>query len=112
MNTLRNKVQLIGNLGADPEVKTFNGGKTVARFSIATTDAYKDKEGNKVSETTWHNIVAWGRTASVAEKFLKKGSEVAIEGRLSNRSYEDKEGIKRYVTEIIVNELLLIGGKN
>lgn len=112
MNTLRNKVQLIGNLGADPEVKTFNGGKTVARFSIATTDAYKDKEGNKVSETTWHNVVAWGRTASVAEKFLKKGSEVAIEGRLSNRSYEDKEGIKRYVTEIIVNELLLIGGKN
>ena len=112
MNTLRNKVQLIGNLGQNPEVKELNGGKKVAKFSLATNETYRNKAGEKVTETQWHNLVAWGKTADIIEKFLKKGSEVAIEGKLLNRNYTDKEGVKRYVTEIQVNELLMLGGKN
>jgi len=110
MNTLRNKVQLIGNLGQNPEVKELNGGKKVAKFSLATNETYKNKAGEKVTDTQWHNLVAWGKTADIIEKYLKKGSEVAVEGKLLNRNYTDKEGVKRYVTEIQVSELLMLGG--
>lgn len=112
MNTLRNKVQLIGNLGQNPEVKELNGGKKVAKFSLATNETYRNKAGEKVTDTQWHNLVAWGKTADIIEKYLKKGSEVAVEGKLLNRNYTDKEGVKRYVTEIQVSELLMLGGKN
>lgn len=112
MNTLRNKVQLIGNLGQDPEVKELNGGKKVAKFSLATNETYRNKAGEKVTDTQWHNLVAWGKTAEIIEKYLKKGSEVAVEGKLLNRNYTTKEGVKRYVTEIQVSDLLMLGGKN
>lgn len=112
MKTLRNKVQLIGNLGKSPEVKELNGGKKVARFSIATNETYRKKSGEKVTDTQWHNLVAWGKTAEFVEKYIKKGSEVAIQGKLFNRSYTDTNGIKRYVTEIQVNDLLMLGEKN
>ena len=111
MNALRNKVQLIGNLGMNPEVKTLDGGKKLAKMSIATNETYKNSKGERVTETQWHNLVAWGKTAEIVEKFLKKGSEVAVEGKLVNRNYTDKEGVKRYITEIEVNELLMLGGK-
>lgn len=111
MNALRNKVQLIGNLGMDPEVKSLDGGKKLAKMSIATNENYKNAKGEKVTETQWHNLVAWGKTAEIIEKFLKKGSEVAIEGKLINRNYTDKEGIKRYVTEIEVSEVLMLDAK-
>jgi single-strand DNA-binding protein len=111
MYALRNKVQLIGNLGNTPEVKTIESGKKMARFSIATNEVYKNAKGEKVVETQWHNLVAWGKVAEIAEKFLEKGREVAIEGKLVNRNYTDKEGTKRYITEILVNELLLLGEK-
>ncbi|MFI5164085.1 MAG: single-stranded DNA-binding protein [Bacteroidia bacterium] len=112
MNNLRNKVQLIGNLGQNPEVKELNGGKKVAKFSLATNETYRNKAGEKVTDTQWHNLVAWGKTADIIEKYLKKGSEVAVEGKLLNRNYTDKEGVKRYVTEIQVSDLLMLGGKN
>ena len=111
MNALKNKVQLIGNLGNAPEVKTFDGGKKLVKMSIATNESYKNKKGEKVTETFWHNLVAWGKTADIAEKYLNKGSEVAIEGKLTNRSYTDKEGKKKYITEVQVNELLILGPK-
>ena len=111
MKTLRNKVQLIGNLGADPEVKELTDGKTVAKLSLVTKDTYKKASGEKVTETQWHNLVAWGKTAEIAGKYLRKGNRVAISGKLSNRTYEDKKGIKRYVTEIVVDELLMLGDK-
>lgn len=108
---MRNKVQLIGNLGQNPEVKELNGGKKLAKFSLATNETYRNKEGEKVTDTQWHNLTVWGKTADIVEKYLKKGSEVAVEGKLLNRNYTDKEGVKRYVTEIQVNELLMLGGK-
>lgn len=111
MYALKNKVQLIGNLGGNPEVKTTEGGKKLARFSIATHEVYRNAKGDKVTETQWHNLVAWGKVAEIAEKFLVKGSEVAIEGKLVNRSYNDKEGHKKYVTEVQVNEVLMLGEK-
>jgi single-strand DNA-binding protein len=111
MYALKNKVQLIGNLGNAPEVKNTENGKKLARFSMATNETYRGRTGEKITETTWHNVVAWGKVADIAEKFLTKGKEVAIEGKLINHSYTDKDGIKRYVTEIQVNELLMIGGE-
>ena len=111
MNALRNKVQLIGNLGMDPEVKALNGGKKLAKMSIATNETYKNAKGERVTETQWHNLIAWGKTAEIVEKFLKKGSEVAIEGKLINNNYTDKEGVKRYFTEIEVSEVLMLGSK-
>ena len=108
MNTLRNRVQLIGNLGNDPEILTFDGSKTLAKFSIATSEVYKNEKGEKTSETQWHNLVAWGNTAKIAEQILKKGNEVAIEGKLTTRSYNDKDGNKKYINEIVVNEILLL----
>lgn len=111
MNALRNKVQLIGNLGMDPEVKALNGGKKLAKMSIATNETYKNAKGEKVTETQWHNLIAWGKTADLVEKFLKKGSEVAIEGKLINNNYTDKEGVKRYTTQIEVSEVLMLDSK-
>ena len=111
MSTLRNKVQLIGNLGNAPEIITLESGKKLAKFSIATNEVYKNAQGEKVTETQWHNLVAWNKTAEIVEKYVEKGREIAIEGKLTSRSYDDKDGNKRYITEIIVNELLLLGGK-
>jgi single-strand DNA-binding protein len=111
MSTLRNKVQLIGNLGNKPEIITLESGKKLAKFSLATNENYKNAQGEKVTDTQWHNIVAWNKTAEIIEKFLEKGNEVAIEGKLTSRSYETKEGEKRYITEIVCNELLMLGGK-
>jgi single-strand DNA-binding protein len=111
MNALRNKVQLIGNLGMNPEIKMLDGQKKLAKMSIATNESYKNAKGELVKETQWHNLIAWGKTADIIEKYLKKGSEVAVEGKLINRNYTDKEGTKRYITEIQVNELLILGSK-
>jgi len=111
MNTLRNKVQLIGNLGNAPEIITLESGKKLAKFSIATNDSYKNAQGEKITDTQWHNLVAWNKTAEIVEKYLEKGKEVAIEGKLTSRSYEDKDGTKKYITEVVVNELLLLGSK-
>ena len=111
MNTLRNKVQLIGNLGNSPEIITLDSGKKLAKFSIATNESYKNSQGEKVTDTQWHNIIAWNKTADIIEKYLEKGNEVAIEGKLTSRSYETKEGEKRYVTEVVCNELLMLGNK-
>lgn len=111
MNTLRNKVQLIGNLGNDPEIISLENGKKIAKFSIATNDTYRNAQGEKVVDTQWHNVVAWNKTAEIIEKYVEKGKEIAVEGRLTNRSYETKEGEKRYITEIVCNELLLLGSK-
>lgn len=111
MNTLRNKVQLIGRLGQDPEIVTFQDGNKLAKFSLATDDSYKDKSGNKVERTYWHNIVVNGQLVKIVEDYVKKGQEIAVEGKLTNKSYDTKEGEKRYITEIIVSEILLLGGK-
>ncbi|MBD0824741.1 single-stranded DNA-binding protein [Aestuariibaculum marinum] len=109
MNTLRNKVQLIGNLGNDPEILNLESGKTLAKFTIATNDTYTNNKGEKITDTQWHNVIAWGHTAKIIEKYVGKGKEVAIEGKLTSRSYDDKEGNKRYITEIVCNELLMLG---
>ena len=111
MNNLKNKVQLIGNLGNNPEVINLDSGKKLAKFSIATNESYKNSQGEQIKDTQWHNIVAWGKTADIIEKYLQKGHEVAVEGKLVNRSYDDKDGNKRYITEVVVNELLMLGGK-
>lgn len=111
MSNLRNSVRLIGFLGADPEVKVIGEKKKLAKVSIATTDSFKNEKGEKIEETQWHNLVMWDGLAAIAEKYLRKGSEVSVEGKLSTRSYTDKEGIKRYFTEILVNELLMLGKK-
>ncbi|MDX2046119.1 MAG: single-stranded DNA-binding protein [Chitinophagaceae bacterium] len=111
MYALKNKVQLIGNLGNNPDVRTTESGKKWARFSVATNEVYRNAKGDKVTETQWHYLVAWGKVAEIAEKYLQKGSEVAIEGKLVNRSYTDKDGVKKYVTEVQVNELLMLGAK-
>jgi single-strand DNA-binding protein len=109
MYALKNKVQLIGNLGNAPEVRNTESGKKLVRFSVATNEQYKNAKGERVTETQWHNLIAWGKVAEIAEKFLVKGTEVAIEGKLVNRNYMDKEGNKKYITEIQVNELLMLG---
>ena len=111
MSTLRNKVQLIGNLGSQPEVITLESGKKLAKFTMATNENYKNASGEKITDTQWHNIIAWGNTAKIIEDYVNKGDELAIEGKLTSRSYDDKEGNKRYITEIVVNELLMFGGK-
>ncbi len=109
MNTLKNKVQLIGNLGQEPEIVNLESGKKLAKFSIATNDYYYNKAGDKITDTQWHNIVAWGKTADIIEKYVNKGQEIALEGKLTSRSYEDPEGKKRYITEVVCNELLMLG---
>ncbi len=111
MNTLRNNVKLIGRLGQDPEVRELEKGKKVASFSMATSEVYTDKAGNKQENTQWHNIVAWGSLAELAEKYMKKGREVAVDGRLTYRQWEDKNGSKHNTAEIVANEILLLGAK-
>ena len=111
MYALRNKVQLIGNLGAKPEVKNTENGKKLAQFSVATNESYRNANGEKITETQWHRVIVWGKLAEIAEQYLDKGKEIALEGKLVNRSYTDKEGIKRYITEIQANELLMLGSK-
>jgi len=112
MYALKNKVQLIGNLGNNPEIKTLDGGKKMAKFSIATNESYRSANGEKVTETQWHSLVAWGKLAEIIEKYISKGSEVAVEGKLTYRTFNDKDGNKRYFTEIQVNELLMLGEKS
>ena len=109
MNAMKNKVQLIGNVGQEPEVKTIGEGKKVANITIATNDYYFNDKGDKVEQTEWHRVVAWGKVADIIEKYVTKGKEIAIEGKLTHRSYDDKDGIKRYVTEIVANDILLLG---
>ena len=111
MNALRNKVQLIGRLGQEPEIINFNDGNKMAKFSLATDDSYKDNKGVKVERTYWHNVVVKNGLVNVIENYVTKGQEIAIEGKLTNRMWEDKEGNKRYVTEILCNELLMLGNK-
>ena len=106
-----NKVILVGNLGKDPEVRYLDGGVAVANFPLATTETYKDKTGNRVDQTEWHNVVLWRGLAEITEKYLKKGSQVYIEGKLRTRSYDDKEGIKRYTTEIVADNMTMLGGR-
>jgi single-strand DNA-binding protein len=109
MNALKNKVQLIGHVGQDPEIKNLEGGKKLATISIATNEVYINDKGEKVEQTEWHRVIAWGKVAEIIEKYVVKGKEIAIEGKLTHKSYEDKNGEKRYFTEIIANELLLMG---
>ena len=104
-----NKVILLGNLGKDPEVRRLDDGRGVANFSLATSETYKKKSGEKVTNTEWHNIVLWSPLADIAENYLKKGSQVYIEGKISNRSYEDKDGIKKYISEVVGRDLRLLG---
>jgi len=109
MNALKNKVQLIGNLGQDPEIVNMENGNKLAKFSIATSESYKNAKGEKVEDVQWHAVVAWGKTADIVETYLTKGKQVALEGKLTHRSYETKEGEKRYITEVRCNELLMFG---
>ncbi|SFQ40102.1 single-stranded DNA-binding protein [Hymenobacter arizonensis] len=106
-----NKVILVGNLGKDPEVRHLEGGVSVAHFTLATNDYYKDKQGNRVERTEWHNISAWRGLADMADKFLKKGQQVYIEGKLRTRQYQDKDQQTRYITEIIADEISMLGGR-
>ena len=109
MNAMKNKVQLIGNVGQEPEIKTFDGGKKVASITIATNEYYTNDKGEKVEDTQWHRVSAWGKVADIIEKYVTKGKEIAIEGKLTHRSYDDKEGNKRYITEVVANDILLLG---
>ncbi|MEQ8323276.1 MAG: single-stranded DNA-binding protein [Vicingaceae bacterium] len=111
MKHMNNTVNLIGNLGMDPEIKKFENGKNLARFSLATSEFYKNSEGERVKDAQWHNVVAWGKTAEIAEKYLKKGSKIAVEGRLNNRQYETDKGEKKYFTEVVINELMMLDSK-
>jgi single-strand DNA-binding protein len=111
MNSLKNRVQLIGHLGMNPEIKTLESGTKLAKFSMATNDYYKNAKGEKVEETEWHNIIYWNKTAELAEMFLEKGNELDIEGKLTTRSWDDDKGNKRYITEIVCNEILFLGTK-
>jgi single-strand DNA-binding protein len=104
-----NKAILLGNVGKDPEIKAFEGGRKVANFTLATTESYKDKNGEKVDNTEWHNIAFWGPVVDVIEKYVKKGSQLYIEGKIRTRSYEAKEGGKKYITEIQGDTLTLLG---
>jgi single-strand DNA-binding protein len=112
MNALRNSVRLIGHLGDAPKVIQFESGRKIVNFSIATNESYVDNAGNRKSETTWHRLVANGKLANLAEKYLQKGTEVAVEGKLTNRSWDDKEGKKHYMTEVFVNSLMMLKKKN
>lgn len=108
MNTLKNKVHLVGNLGFDPEVREIAKGRKVARISVATNDSYRNANGEKVTDTQWHTVVAWGTMAEAVEKTLRKGSPVVLEGRLVHRSYETKDGTKRYITEVVMNDFQVL----
>ncbi len=107
MYALKNKVQLIGNLGTAPDVRTTENGKKWVKLNLATNETYRNAAGEKITDTQWHTLVAWGKTAEIAEKYLAKGSEIVVEGKLVNRNFTDKEGNKRYVSEVHINEILL-----
>jgi single-strand DNA-binding protein len=111
MRNLRNSVQLIGNVGSNPEVKTFDSGRVKASCSMATNSSYRNQKGEKIEETQWHTLVFWGKLAEVVGQYLKKGSEIAIEGKLMHRSYDNPKGEKRYVTEITVNDMVMLGSR-
>lgn len=111
MSTLKNNVQLIGNVGNEPEITNLDSGKKVAKFSLATNESYKDSKGEKVTNTQWHSIVEWGKVAVIVEKYVSKGKEVVLKGKLTSRSYETKAGEKRFVTEVVIDEILLLGIK-
>lgn len=111
MKSLKNSVQLIGRLGNDPEVRTFESGKQMASFSLATNETYHNSQGKKITDTQWHNVIVWGKKVEIVQNYLSKGSEVAVEGKLVNRSYE-KDGMRKYITEINMNELLMMGKKD
>ena len=104
-----NKAILVGNLGKDPEVRHLESGRAVANFSLATSETYKNREGERVTHTEWHNVVLWTPLAEIAERFLRKGSQVYIEGKMTTRSYDDKDGNKRYIAEVVGRELTLLG---
>ncbi len=108
MNSIKNSVTLIGNLGKDPEIKQFQSGRSVARFSLATNETYRNQKGDKVTSTQWHNIVAWGKTAEMMNNLLKKGKEVVVHGKLTYRTYEDKEGVTRFIPEIVADEFVVL----
>lgn len=112
MANLRNSVRLMGHLGQDPEVRNVGENKKLVRLSIATNESYKNDKGEKVTETQWHNLIAWGNVASIIENHCKKGNEISIEGKLQTNSYTDKDGIKRYSTEILIHDILLMGAKS
>ncbi|WP_293873619.1 single-stranded DNA-binding protein [Flavobacterium sp.] len=109
MNAMKNTVQLIGHVGQEPEIKTFGEGKKVANITLATNDYYINAKGEKVEDTQWHKVKAWGKVADIIEKYVVKGKEIAIEGKLTYTDYQDKDGIKRYVTEVVANDILLLG---
>ena len=111
MNLIQNKVQLIGNLGKDPEIKNLSSGKLKAAFSLATSENYRNSQGEKVTDTQWHNVVAWGKIAEIAENYLQKGNKVAIEGKLVHRVYDDSEGNKKYITEVVANSVMMLDSK-
>jgi len=104
-----NKVIFLGNLGKDPEVRRLDDGRAVVNFSLATSESYKNKSGERVTNTEWHNIVLWTPLAEIAENYLRKGSQVYIEGKISNRSYDDKDGVKKYISEVVGREIKLLG---
>lgn len=108
MNTLKNTVSLIGNLGQDPEITNFDSGKILARFSVATNESYKNKDGEWIDTTEWHNVIAWGKGAELCNKLLKKGSEIVLEGKLTNDSYTNKEGEKRFRTQVNMREFMVL----
>lgn len=112
MSAIRNQVQLIGNLGKKPEIKTFGTDKKFATFNVATSDYFYDNKGERQQQTQWHNVVVWGKQVEVVEKYLDKGSEIALTGKIMYRQYEDKDGVKRTITEINANDILLLGKKN
>jgi single-strand DNA-binding protein len=109
MNAMKNKVQLIGHVGQEPEIKTFDGGKKVANITLATNDYYINAKGEKIEDTQWHRVKAWGKVADIIEKYVTKGKEICVEGKLTYNCFEDKNGEKRYVTEVVVNDILLMG---
>jgi single-strand DNA-binding protein len=109
MNAMKNTVQLIGHVGNEPEIKNLDGGKKVANITMATNEVYYRENGDKVEQTEWHKVVAWGKTADIIEKYVTKGLQIGIEGKLTHRSYDDKNGEKRYITEVVANEVLLLG---
>ena len=111
MNSLRNKVQLIGNIGQTPEIISFENGSKIAKLTLATNENYKDSKGDKKTETQWHNLVAWGKTADLIEKYLAKGQEIAVDGKLIHETYDAKDGTKRHSTKVQINELVMLGGK-
>lgn len=108
---IRNQVQLIGHVGNEPEIRELSNNKSLAKFSIATRHSYKDNNGNWINKTDWHQVVAWGASARSVEKSIEKGTEIALQGKLATRQWEDKNGETRYTTEVILSEFTLVGGK-